>query len=205
MDENPRSLVIGAVVLGVVVVLVGGFLLFRDKGATVTVTSIPNDLTLTVDGQPVNANGELKVKSGTHKLTGERRGFQTYSTTFRVGGGDELQVKMYLYANSAEGREWARNNPEQERELEAEAGRQYDRTQQRLKEKYPILQRLPYIGPGYEVNYTSSKSDPKNPEAISVTVDTWTADGKEKALEWIREDGSDPAALDIVYTTTSTR
>src|SRR5689334_24057353 len=98
-NQNGRTLLIGAVVLGVVIVLIGGFLVFRDKGVTLTVTSIPNDLTLTVDGQPVNANGEVKVKSGTHTLTGERRGFQTYSTTFRGGSGDEVAVKMYLYAN----------------------------------------------------------------------------------------------------------
>ncbi|MFI5729696.1 PEGA domain-containing protein [Kribbella sp. NPDC051587] len=204
-DENRRPLLISAVVLGVVVVLIGGFLLFRDRGAVVSVTSIPNDLTLSVDGRPVDANGEIKVKSGTHTLTGERRGFQTYSTTFRAGSGDALKVKMYLYANSAEGREWAKNNPEQEHELEAEAGRQYDEGQRRLVQKYPIIKRLPYIGPGFEVNRTTSKSDPKNPEAISVTVDTWTAKGKELALEWIREDGTDPATLDIIYTTSSTK
>ena len=201
--ENRRPLVLGAVVLGVVIVLVGTFLIFRDKGVTLIVTPIPNDQTLTVDGQPVvAANGEIKVKSGTHTLTGERRGFQTYSTTFKAGSGDELKIKMYLYANSSEGRDWARDNPDQERELEAEAGRQYDQTQQRLKQKYPILGRLPYIGPGYEVNYTSSKSDPRNPEAISVTIETWTADAKTKALQWIQEDGTDPATLDIIYTTT---
>ena len=123
--ENRRPLVLGAVVLGVVIVLVGTFLIFRDKGVTLIVTPIPNDQTLTVDGQPVVAsNGEIKVKSGTHTLTGERRGFQTYSTTFKAGSGDELKVKMYLYANSSEGRDWARDNPDQERELEAEAGRQ---------------------------------------------------------------------------------
>ncbi|TDD58239.1 PEGA domain-containing protein [Kribbella antibiotica] len=201
-NQNGRTMLIGAVVLGVVIVLFGGFLLFRDKGVTVTVTSIPNDLTLTVDGQPVNANGEVKIKSGTHTLTGERRGFQTYSTTIKGGSGDELAIKMYLYANSSEGRDWARNNPDQELELEAEAGRQYDQTQDRLVQRYPILLRLPYIGAGYEVNYTNSKSDPKNPEAISVTVETWTADGKDKALQWIQEDGTDPATLDIIYSVT---
>ncbi len=201
-DENRRPLLIAAVVLGVVVVLVGGFRVFRDKPATLVVTSIPNDLTLTVDGQPVNANGEVKVKSGTHTMTGERRGFQSYSTTFTARGGDEYQVKMYLYANSAEGREWARNNPEQERELEAEAGRKFDETQQRLRQRYPIIRRLPYIGPGYEINYVGSKTDPNNPIAISVTIETWTADGKAKALQWIQEDGTDPAGLDIIYTTT---
>ncbi|GAA0576643.1 PEGA domain-containing protein [Kribbella sandramycini] len=200
-DEGRQPLLLGAIALAVAIVVIGGFLILRGGSeAKLTVTSIPNDLTLTLDGQQVAASGELKVKKGTHTLTGERRGFQTYSTTFSADG-DELAIKMYLYANSAEGREWTKNNPEQELELEREAGRQYDQTQQRLVAKYPIIQSLPFIGVGFKADYTSSKTDPNNPEAISVTILTYAPDAKEKALEWMQQNGWDPNTLDIVYST----
>ena len=62
---------------------------------------------------------------------------------------------------------------------------------------------LPYLGPGFKATYEASKSDPKNPEAISIVIATYTADGKTKALQWIQGQGWDPNTLDIIYTTTS--
>lgn len=201
LEENRRPLMIGVVALVVVVVLVGGILLFRGGSETdVTVESIPNDLTLVVDGHEIASNTEVKVKSGTHTIEGKRRGFQSYSTTFKADGG-QLSLKMYLYANSAEGREWTKNNPEQQLQLEAEAGRKFDQTQARLRQKYPVLKQLPYIGDGFEATYTKSKTDPDNPEAISVVIEVYGPTGKQKALQWIQGYGWDIDTLDIIWTT----
>ncbi|MET9313564.1 S-layer protein [Kribbella sp. NPDC003505] len=202
LEENRRPFMIGVVALAVVLIVIGGVVLFRGGGSktTLSVTSIPNDLTLTLDGHQIPANGEVKIKEGEHTLVGSRRGFQSYTEKF-TSGSDPLTYKMYLYANSAEGREWTKNNPEQERELEAEAGRKYDQIQQRLKEKYPILGQLPYIGPGFQATYTKSKSDPNNPEAISIVIETWTPEAKTKALQWIKGYGWDPNTLDIIWKT----
>lgn len=202
MDENQRPFMIGVVALAVVLIVIGGVVLFRGSGTetTLTVQSIPNDLTLTLDGHEIPANGEVKIKAGKHTLVGSRRGFQSYTETF-TSGSEPLSYKMYLYANSAEGREWTKNNPEQEQELEAEAGRNFSKTQNRLKHKYPILGQLPYVGPGFQATYTKSKTDPKNPEAISVVIEVFGTDGKKEALRWINGYGWDPATLDIIWTT----
>ena len=203
MRESNRGLMIGVAALTVVLILIGGIVLFRGSGGsetTLSVTSIPNDLTLTLDGHEIPANGEVKIKEGTHTLVGARRGFQSYTETF-TSGSDPVSYKMYLYANSAEGREWTKNNPEQEAELEEQASRRYDEIQRRLKIKYPILAQLPYIGPGFQATYTRSKSDPKNPEAISIVIEVWTPEGKTKALQWIKGYGWDPSTLDIIWKT----
>ncbi|MGW5192343.1 PEGA domain-containing protein [Kribbella sp. NPDC004138] len=201
MRESNRGLMVGVAALTVVLILIGGIILFRGSGGsetTLSVASIPNDLTLTLDGHEIPANGEVKIKEGTHTLVGSRRGFQSYTKTF-TSGSDPLSYKMYLYANSAEGREWTKNNPEQEAELEEQASRRYDEIQSRLKAKYPILAQLPYIGPGFQATYTRSKSDPNNPEAISIVIETWTPEAKTKALQWIKGYGWDPNTLDIVW------
>jgi PEGA domain-containing protein len=203
LEENRRPVQIGVAALVIAVVLIGGYLLFRgDPESKLTVASIPNDLTLTLDGQQIAANGEVKVKAGTHTLTAERRGFQSYTQTVTASGGDPLSVRMYLYANSSEGRAWGQEHPEQLQQTEAEAGRRFDEINRRLREKYPIMAVLPYLGPGFKATYESSKSDPNNPEAISIVIATYTPDGKTKALQWIQGNGWDPATLDIIYTTT---
>jgi hypothetical protein len=201
LDENRRPLMLAGVALAVVVVLIGGILLFRGGNETqLAVQSIPNDLTLKLDGHEIPANGEVKIKQGEHTLEGSRRGFQTYSTKI-VANGDGLNYKMYLYANSAEGREWARKNPAQQAELEAQAGRRFDEIQRRLRIKYPILSQLPYVGDGFQATYTKSKSDPKNPEAISIVLEVFGSQGRKKALEWIEGHGWDINTLDVIWTT----
>jgi hypothetical protein len=204
MLEDNRRLMISGVAIVVALVVLGGFLLFRgDPKSKVSITSIPNDLSLTLDGHQIAANGDVELKPGTHTLKAQRQGFQPYSQSITVSNGDPLAVKMYLYANSAEGREWASKHPKDISETEAEAGRRFDEINQRLAAKYPIMASLPYLGPGFKANYGKSKSDPNNPEAISVIISTYTPDGKQKALEWIKGQGWDPSTLDIVYTVSS--
>ncbi|TDW17888.1 S-layer protein [Kribbella kalugense] len=203
LEENRRSFLIGAVALAVIVVLIGGILLLRGAGGDQTklvVQSIPGDLTLTLDGHEIPANGEVNVKPGEHTLAGSRRGFQSYSTTITAAG-DAVSYNMYLYANSAEGRQWAKTNPEQELQLEQEAGKRFDEMNDRLRAKYPVISQLPYIGDGFEATQAASKTDPKNPEAISVAVEVYAATGKEKALQWIQSNGWDPDTLDLIWTT----
>ncbi len=201
LEENRGLLKFGAVVLAVIVVLVGGILLLGGGSDTkLTVQSIPNDLTLRLDGHEIPANGQIKVKSGTHTLEGSRRGFQSYTQTVQVTG-KASSYKMYLYANSAEGREWAVKNPQQELELERAAGANYEEMNVRLRAKYPVLAYLPYVGDGFEATQAPSKTDPKNPQAISLAIEVYGPQGKTKALQWIQGYGWDPATLDIIWTT----
>ena len=60
LEENRRPFMIGVVALAVVLIVIGGVVLFRGGGSktTLSVTSIPNDLTLTLDGHQIPANGE---------------------------------------------------------------------------------------------------------------------------------------------------
>ncbi|MGZ0150080.1 PEGA domain-containing protein [Kribbella sp. WER1] len=202
LEENRRPLIIGGVVLVVLIVLIGSITLAGRGGpqTKLSVESIPNDLTLTLDGHQIPANGEIKIKSGKHTIEGERRGFQSYSQDITVTG-DTAAYKMYLYANSAEGRQWTANNPEQELKLEQEAGRHYDEMQARLLDKYPVIGYLPYVGDGFEATRAPSKSDPKNPEAISLAIEVYGPQGRTKAMQWIEGYGWDPNTLDIIWTT----
>ncbi|MFD7153037.1 S-layer protein [Kribbella sp. NPDC059898] len=200
-DENRGLLRFGAVVVVVVLVVVGGVLLFRGGSDTkLTVVSIPNDLTLRLDGHEIPANGEVNVKSGKHTLEGSRPGFQSYTGTLDISG-KALSYKMYLYANSAEGRAWTQQNPTQELELERAAGQHFDEMNARLRAKYPVMAYLPYVGDGFEATQAPSKSDPKNPEAISLAIEVFGPQGRTKAMQWIEGYGWDPATLDIIWTT----
>jgi hypothetical protein len=198
MEENPRSLVVGGAVVLIVLVLIGGFLLFRGEPEhNVKVRSVPNDLTLTLDGTPIAANGEVKIKEGTHTLVGERSGFKSHTQTLEVR--DDTSVRVYLFANSAAGRAWEKEHPDQVLEAEGEAGRRYEELSRRLEAKYPLLTQLPYVGPGFDVSYGVSKEKPDDPEVIAFYVKISDSEGKTKFLQWIQGLGLDIATLEVVY------
>jgi hypothetical protein len=202
LAENRRIWMLGGVVIAVVVIVLGGYLSLRGRPESkLTVVSIPNDLTLTLDGQPIAANGEIKVKEGQHTLSAQRQGFQSYTQTINAVGGNPLSVKMYLYSNTAAGRSWEKDHPDQTLEAEAEAGRRFDEINQRLNQKYPILRELPYIGPGFKAESGASKIAPNNPEQIAVYITLFGPTGKAKALEWLNGHGYNPAELELIFTT----
>ncbi|HEY0471411.1 MAG TPA: PEGA domain-containing protein [Kribbella sp.] len=204
MENHRRVLVLvlalGGAVLVVVLVMVGGF---RVLGGTpshaLTVQSIPNDLTLTLDGMAIAADGAVKVKEGHHVLVGERRGFETYTQTIDVRR--DTSVKMYLYSNSAGGRSWEKDHPDQVLETEADAARRYEELTTRLQRGYPILQELPYVGPGFTVNYGSSKAHPDDPERLAFYIEVTDSEGRRKSQEWLTGHGYAPADLELVYIT----
>lgn len=199
MDENRRLFLLSGTVIVVALIVLGGYLAFRGNPEhTLTVKSIPNDLTLTLDGKQIPANGEIKVKEGEHTLTGERRGFQSYTQTVQVK--QDSSYKMFLFSNSAEGRAWEQSHPEEQLEAEGEAGRRFDELNRRLEAKYPILQELPYIGPGFTVNQGVSQAHPGDPEYLAFYIKITDSEGKKKALEWLTGHGYNPESLELIYT-----
>lgn len=199
MDENRRLFLLSGTVIVVALIVLGGYLAFRGNPEhTLTVKSIPNDLTLTLDGKQIPANGEIKVKEGEHTLTGERRGFQSYTQTVQVQ--QDSSYKMFLFSNSAEGRAWEKSHPEEQLEAEGEAGRRFDELNRRLEAKYPILQELPYIGPGFTVNQGVSQAHPGDPEYLAFYIKITDSEGKKKALEWLTGHGYKPETLELIYT-----
>ncbi|MEJ1107191.1 MULTISPECIES: PEGA domain-containing protein [unclassified Kribbella] len=199
MDENRRLFLLSGTVIVVALIVLGGYLAFRGNPEhTLTVKSIPNDLTLTLDGKQIPANGEIKVKEGEHTLTGERRGFESYTQTVQVK--QDSSYKMFLFSNSAEGRAWEQSHPEEQLEAEGEAGRRFDELNRRLEAKYPILQELPYIGPGFTVNQGVSQAHPGDPEYLAFYIKITDSEGKKKALEWLTGHGYNPETLELIYT-----
>ena len=199
MDEERRLFVLGGTVVVIALILLGGYLVFRGGSEhTVTVRSIPNDLTLSVDGRQVPANGEIKLKDGEHTFTGERHGFETYSQTVEIR--QDSSYKMYLFSNSAEGREWEKNHPSEQLETEAESGRRFDELGKRLQAKYPILQELPHLGAGFTIDQGSSQAHPGDPEYLAFYVKVYGPDGRKNALIWLKGHGYDPETLELIYT-----
>lgn len=185
-------------VLAIVPILIGAYLMFRGTEHTLTVRSVPNDLALTLDGRRIDANGNTKLEPGAHTLVAERSGFETYRQTVDLDR--DLAIRVYLFPNTPEGRRWEQDNPEQTLETEAEVARRYRELDGRLRAKYPILDELPYVGPGFTINQGVSKAYPDDPERLAFYLQITDAHGRQNALAYLAGHGFDPAGLELVYT-----
>ena len=192
-----RRWILTAAAVAIALVVIGSYVMFSGPAEhTLTVRSVPSDLTLTLDGRRIDANGDLKVDEGKHTLIGERPGFETYTQTVEVE--QDSSIKVYLFSNSAEGRSREREHPGETLETEAEAGRRYDELDRRLQAKYPILRELPYIGPGFTINQGLSKAHPDDPERLAFYLEITDSEGRKNALEYLSGHGFDPADLELV-------
>ena len=205
LEENRRPFLIGVTAVVIAVVLIGGYLLFRgEPESKLTVTSIPNDLTLTLDGTQIAANGEIKVKAGTHTLTAERKGFESYSQTVTAADGDPLSVKMYLYANSAGRARVGGEAPGADaagrgggraalRRDQRAAARRSTRSSRRCRTSGPASRRT--TGPRSPTRRTPRRSRSSSPPT--------PPRAKPKPSNGSRPTAGTPTTLDIIYTTTS--
>ena len=194
MAETRRRLSAAVIALAVVCT----YLVLRGSTEhTLTVRSVPSDLTLTLDGRQIDANGDLEVDEDKHILVAERRGFETHTQTIEVD--QDSSIKVYLFSNSAEGRSREREYPAETLETEAEVGRRYDELDRRLQTKYPILRELPYIGPGFTINQGISKAHPDDPERLAFYLHITDPEGTQRALDYLTGHGYDPATLELIY------
>jgi PEGA domain len=201
MNERPNWIVgaIAAVlVLGVVGVVV---MVTRGGEATLVVSSVPDDLRLTLDGKVIAQNGETTIREGKHTLTASRSGFEAKAETFSVREGETARFAFYLSANGPEGRQWYREHPDAEREKEGEGSRRFDETSRENTENYPMVRQLPYIGPSFRIDYGVSKAHPRDASKVGIYVKEFSPGGRVKALDWMRQNGYDPAHYEIIYVT----
>ncbi len=202
-DERKPTWLFGAVAAAfVLIVAVIMVVLTRGGGnATLDAVSVPGDLRLTLDGKAVSQNGQTAIKSGDHTLVASRPGFAEQSRTFKVSKGETARFAFYLAANSDEGRQWYRDHPDAAQEKEGEGSRRYDEQSEKNTARYPMVKKLPYIGRSFRIDYGVSKAHPRDASAVGIYVKVFAPSGREKALEWMRDNKFDPADYEIIYVT----
>jgi hypothetical protein len=200
LEEYRRGWVIGGAVVAVLVVLLGAYLVFGPgPKSDVTINAVPGDLTLKIDGKAVSFDDPVEVREGVHDLTAERSGFSPETRKFMVSKGDPLTIDLFLDANSPEGRKWFQDHPDAALEREAEAGREYEENARKKTARYPIVKKLPKIAKDFRLDYGISQAHPDDPTAVAFYIRTFTPLGRQRASEWLRSEGLDPATLELIY------
>jgi hypothetical protein len=166
----------------------------RDTSLTVKVA--PRDSSVTLNGKSYK-NGTYKIKAGEYNLSITREGFTSINTKVTLEG-DNASVAYILESNSPSTANWYENNQEDTAIAEGIHGDEYEATISAQKESAPIIDQLPFIGPGFEYRIDYGPDDKDNKKVI-IYVSANSEDAKKNALQWIKDQGTDPGKLNIVY------
>lgn len=175
----------------------------KDKTATIEIQSAaPNDPTVTIDGQKVSNNGKTAVKPGQHTVLAKRNGFADSTQQVTANTGETKTVRLLMDPNGDAGYQWMRDHPDAAVEWEGKVGQQFDKNSANTTNKNPLISYLPEIRPNWRIDYGKSVAHPDDPTAIAITI---TYGGyeldKQNALQWIKDQGFNPADYEIIFTT----
>lgn len=188
-----------AAVLLVLVVLIAAISASGEDTGRLVATSVPDDLTLTLDGAKIAANGETVVKTGSHTLVASRPHFADRTQKFSIGKDQTYSISFYLDPTDAEGRGWYDDHPDQDLEREAVKGKEFEDTSKKIAAKYPVIGELPFIGKGFKVDYGKSEKHPNDPLVLAFYVKLLWPEAKKDALAWLKSEGLDPATTEIIW------
>ena len=181
-------------------ILFGGYglvhlILTRNNGH-LTLTLVPSDATYSIDGAGTYHGVKRSLVAGTHTLVFNRTGFASITTVLQITAGKTTTQTVILRANSDVGRQYLTAHPDEAAIAEGTAYNAGNAKGDAELKQYPIIDDLPYIGPGneYRIDYGI---DTSNNVAITITV---TAQSDESdALGWIQSEGFNPSKLPITY------
>lgn len=188
------KIIIAASILILAIVII--LLAFSNRDTVrVEVIAIPEDSSITLDGQPIEA-GPVDLELGTHTLTASREFFGDAVVTINT---EDIEPGEPVYLlpipNTPEAQELLRNDSQMQYRREAAAGVESEQTQRSLTRQYPFLEELPYKNPDFQINYGFDDSQQL---FLTVTVslpaavvegtpeyDTWYERVKQDAVDYM--------------------
>ena len=162
----------------------------------VTIYLIPNDATLSIDGQQFKP-GMAYLKPGTYSVKAEKEGFRTYEDTIKIEAPNTTDIDIALAPESDEAKQWQQDNMNQYYEFERRTGVRAIEFGQQFQERFPITAHLPFKNYIYSIGHRLKNLD--NPSEGVIIEITAITGYREAALDKIREFGFDPTDYEINF------
>lgn len=162
-----------------------------------TIQVVPKFSKISIDGKAISSK-TVYLGPGDHTFSASTDGWKTDTQKINISK-DDHRVNLLPAPESKEAKSWLENNPEAEKEREGLSGETLDRQNQNALSQNPVLAFLPYSqeSPPFNIDYGPSKDQQGG---IFLIVSESSPNGRQAALDWIRQHGQDPTDLDITFT-----
>lgn len=197
MKISPK-LQIAAVALVIILGIMYGLIVTGQRlGKTaVDIQVLPKNSEVTVNGVEYE-NGKTYLKPGTYEFVAKYPDFSDAKKTVTITK-ESAEVILLPEPNTEAANELLKNNPDLQRQREALGGREANLKGLEQEKKTPIITLLPYsdLTAPFSIDYGPSEY---RKDDVVIIISNSTPDGRDYALRWIRQQGYDPANLEIVF------
>ena len=194
--QQNRKLIIAGFVCFILVLTGWGIWTYvsRQGKLPVTISAVPRDASLTVNGQSIGA-GTTWFVPGKYTIKAQKDGFESREKTITITDGKEQNVvALGLIPVSNEAQEWAEKNADAYKNNETYGAIEAQTNGAYFQETNPIVAHLPYNDPYFQITYNADA----NSEAV-LTIVTPSPRYRYFAIQKIRELGYDPANFKIIF------
>lgn len=194
-----KKIVLGVFVL---VLLLIGFTVLnssKHKGTTkIDIHVIPEDSQIKVDG--VVSDKVTYLNAGNHKFEAHKEGWADAIQTIEIKA-EEKQRNVYLVPapNSKEVSDWLNKNPKVQQQRETFGSINFEVNGTQVSKKYPLVVKLPYIDRYFRIDYGVGVKSKDQATSTAIYIRASSAENRQMALNWIRQQGFDPTDYEIVF------
>ena len=200
MHTKHIKLIIAVIAIGFIALI--GWAIYRAiviKG-TVTIYTAPITTTIEINGKryaDVETGKKYDVTSRTLSVTASREGFTSETLTYNLTDGENA-IYLTPQAKSDEAKKLMQTDEEAANLQFVATEKSLVISEQQHREN-PFLDKLPYYGRYFTLSQGISEKNADTLGAFALYVDYDDSRGKEEALDFIRESGSDPSKFEIIF------
>lgn len=206
---NKKIIILAGLVLAALAALVALTTLGTLNKVKVEVVAIPEDSSITLDGEPIDA-GVVSLEPGTHTLTASREFFTEVSVTVHT---DDIVPSEPIYLlpipSTPEAFQLLEDNPELQQRREAAGAIQAEQKKRSIESRYPYIGELPHTTIDYKVDYGFDDEDQifievtlYPPAAVTPGTDLYRQQlqqFKDDALGYLESIGVDTDQTEITF------
>lgn len=163
----------------------------------VSINVIPKDSKVTVNGKP-SSKRTLYLSPASYTFTASAEGWKTDTQQVAIS---KASGEVYLLPSpeSQAVQDFLRKNPKIQIERETLGGKRVALQNQEALGQNPILKYLPYTNdsPPFTIDYGPAEAGKGN---ILLLVSNSSPNGRQAAIDWIRQHGEDPTNMEIKFT-----
>jgi hypothetical protein len=203
--DNQKSLV-KLLVIAAFVLLAGWAVyvvainIMHSRMGRLTVNLAPSESTLTIDNKKVKSSKPFYIKPGSHHWKATFENFGSKDGDFSIAKGEEKTLDIYLEPANDAGRNYLVSHPLEASRIEGLVGKKIESNYGVAQDETPLINQLPYIEAGFEFRIDYGTETVNGHPKVTIYVESISDEAKQHALDWIRQQGTDPGTLNIVYT-----
>lgn len=170
----------------------------KNNKTGVNIQVVPNGARISINNRGTK-EGFTKTVVGRVHIEVSLKGFESTSQDIDVSAGETRFAGFALVPNTPETADWYDKHTKDKIEAEGLSSKTFDDLSNNATKKQPFVKDLPYIGPAdeYRIDYGPDPNGKSTEQVVYITAGSQI--GKDDALNWIRDQGYDPATMTIIY------